>query len=46
MEKDYLISEGENKMLSKIISSGIMGIDGYLVDVEVDLSNGLPVFDF
>ena len=32
-------------MLSKIISSGILGINGYLVDVEVDLSNGLPVFD-
>lgn len=32
-------------MLSKIISSGLLGIDGYLIDVEVDLSNGLPAFD-
>lgn len=32
-------------MLSKIISSGILGIDGYIIDVEVDLSNGLPAFD-
>lgn len=32
-------------MLSKIISSGILGIDGYLIDVEVDLSSGLPAFD-
>ncbi|NDO45416.1 YifB family Mg chelatase-like AAA ATPase [Clostridium sp. MD294] len=32
-------------MLSKIISSGILGINGHLIDVEVDLSNGLPAFD-
>lgn len=32
-------------MLSKIISSGILGINGYLIDVEVDLSSGLPAFD-
>ena len=32
-------------MLSKIISSGILGIDGYIIDVEVDLSSGLPAFD-
>ena len=32
-------------MLSKIISSGILGINGYIIDVEVDLSNGLPAFD-
>jgi magnesium chelatase family protein len=31
-------------MLSKIISCATFGIDGYLVDVEVDLSTGLPGF--
>ncbi len=43
-----MIVEGEKggiKMLSKILSSGLLGIDGYLIDVEVDLSNGLPAFD-
>ncbi len=32
-------------MLSKIISCSLKGIDGYIVDVEVDLSQGLPSFD-
>lgn len=32
-------------MLSKIISCTLIGIDGYMVDVEVDISNGLPGFD-
>ncbi len=32
-------------MLAKILSGAIMGIDGYRVDVEVDVSNGLPSFD-
>ncbi|NLN42536.1 MAG: ATP-binding protein, partial [Clostridiales bacterium] len=32
-------------MLAKIKSGGIFGIEGYIVDVEVDISNGLPVFD-
>ncbi|MFH0925416.1 MAG: YifB family Mg chelatase-like AAA ATPase [bacterium] len=31
-------------MLTKVISSAIEGIDGLLVDVEVDLSTGLPCF--
>ena len=31
-------------MLSKIISCATYGIEGYLVDVEVDLSTGLPGF--
>lgn len=29
-------------MLAKINSCGLMGIDGYIVSVEVDVSNGLP----
>lgn len=32
-------------LLAKILSSAIIGIDGYLVDVEVDISQGLPAFD-
>ncbi len=32
-------------MLSKINSSGLIGIDGYLVTVEVDIGNGMPAFD-
>ncbi len=32
-------------MLAKINSCGLSGIDGYIVSVEVDLSNGLPSFD-
>ena len=31
-------------MFSKVFSGGICGIDGYLVQVEVDVSNGLPGF--
>ena len=32
-------------MLSKIKSLALMGIDGYVVLVETDISNGLPSFD-
>src|SRR5690554_1107576 len=32
-------------MLAKVKSTGLFGIDGYIVDVEVDISNGLPSFD-
>ncbi len=32
-------------MLSKVKSFGLMGIDGYLVVVETDISNGIPSFD-
>lgn len=32
-------------MLSKINSCGLNGIDGYIVDVEVDMSQGLPGFE-
>jgi len=31
-------------MLSKVLSSAVMGIDGYLVEVEVDVSFGLASF--
>ena len=32
-------------MLAKVLSFGLNGIDGYLVTIEVDISNGLPKFD-
>ena len=32
-------------MVAKIDSCGLMGIDGYMVEVEVDISNGLPGFE-
>ena len=31
-------------MLAKVLSSAVIGIDAYLVEVEVDISNGLPTF--
>ena len=31
-------------MLSKVLSSAVIGIDAYLVEVEVDISQGLPSF--
>ena len=31
-------------MLARLRSAAVLGIDAYLVDVEVDLSNGLPTF--
>lgn len=32
-------------MLSKIRSCGLMGIDGYIVEVETDIGNGIPGFE-
>ncbi len=31
-------------MLSKIFSSAVLGVDAYLIEVEVDISKGLPYF--
>jgi magnesium chelatase family protein len=31
-------------MLAKIMSCSVLGIDGWLIQVEVDISNGLPMF--
>lgn len=31
--------------LAKIKSAGLNGIDGYIVDVQTDISNGMPAFD-
>ena len=32
-------------MVSKVKSCGLAGIEGFIIDVEVDLSSGLPAFD-
>lgn len=32
-------------MLSKIKSCGLIGIDGYIIEVETDISNGIPAFE-
>ncbi|NMB96207.1 MAG: magnesium chelatase, partial [Clostridiaceae bacterium] len=32
-------------MLSKIKSCGLNGIDGFIIDVETDISNGIPAFE-
>ena len=32
-------------MLSKVKSYALIGIEGYLVDIEVDLRPGIPAFD-
>lgn len=32
-------------MLSKVLSYGLSGINGFLVTTEIDISNGLPSFD-
>nr|MBC8362039.1 YifB family Mg chelatase-like AAA ATPase [Candidatus Desulfatibia profunda] len=31
-------------MLAKVLSSAVIGIDAYLVEVEVDITSGLPAF--
>ena len=31
-------------MLAKINSCALVGIDGHMVEVEVDISNGMPSF--
>jgi magnesium chelatase family protein len=31
-------------LLAKVLSSAVLGIDGYIVEVEVDISGGLPSF--
>lgn len=36
------VMEGELKMLSKINSISLMGIEGFVVKVEVDIQGGLP----
>lgn len=32
-------------MLSEVLSASFFGVEGYLIKVEVDISNGLPIFN-
>ena len=32
-------------MLAKVLSSAVLGIEAYAVEVEVDIGNGLPAFN-
>ncbi len=32
-------------MLARVKSAGLFGIKGYIIDIEADISNGLPMFD-
>ena len=34
-----------DKVISKVYSCGLTGLDGFIVEVEVDVSMGLPAFD-
>ena len=31
-------------MLARVLSSAVLGLDAYLVEVEVDIAQGLPTF--
>ena len=32
-------------MLAKVVSFGLKGVEGYKIDIETDVSNGLPHFE-
>ena len=32
-------------MIAKVISGALIGIEGYIINVEVDMSQGLPGID-
>jgi magnesium chelatase family protein len=36
--------EGAGRMLANVLSSAVMGIDAFVVEVEVDIARGLPSF--
>lgn len=39
-----MMKEGR-KMLSKVNSMALLGLDGYLIEVQVDVSNGMPCWE-
>lgn len=39
------MDNGGDKMTSKVNSAGVFGINGYIVTVEADASNGIPAID-
>src|SRR5262245_60142416 len=44
LKASYPRAEESRSMLAKVFSSAVLGIDAYLVEVEVDLAPGLPTF--
>jgi len=42
--KKYSFSKAIGNMLATVLSSSVLGIDAYEVEVEVDISRGLPAF--
>src|SRR5262245_7888383 len=44
LKASYPRAEESPSMLAKVFSSAVLGIDAYIVDVEVDLASGLPSF--
>lgn len=40
-----IISSGVFFMFSRVATCGLTGLDGYLIEVETDISNGIPAFE-
>src|SRR5690606_23475285 len=36
---------GVSFMFSRVASCGLTGLEGHLIEVEIDISNGIPAFD-
>jgi magnesium chelatase family protein len=41
----FLAAEDGGHMFSRVSTCGLTGLDGYLIEVETDISNGIPTFD-
>lgn len=41
----YLFGWRISALYAKLISANVLGIDGFIVEVEIDISNGLPAFE-
>jgi magnesium chelatase family protein len=44
-KRNYPNISGGIMMYAKMVSASVFGIDGLIVEVEVDISNGLPAFE-
>ena len=42
--KKIINSAEGGKLLAKVLSSAVLGIDAYRVEVEIDITSGLPTF--
>jgi magnesium chelatase family protein len=43
-EEFELVPPGSGRMLANVLSGAVLGIDAYVVEVEVDITRGLPAF--